>query len=83
MIEEKIIQKKLKPLNEKINEIQTVYGESLTKELIDRITLSINQFFNDFKNISSKSFNIYWKKIKDIDSQIDNKKITKVNTISS
>ena len=34
-------------------------------------------FFNDFKNISSKSFNIYWEKIKDIDSQIDNKKITK------
>ena len=74
MIEEKIIEDKLKPLNKKINEINAVYGKNLTKELLARITLSLNQFFDDFKKISSESFKIHWEKI---NSDTDTKKIIK------
>lgn len=81
MIEEKIIEDKLKPLNKKINEINAIYGENLTKELLTRIKLTLNQFFNDFKKISSESFGIYWKKIKKINSDVDTKKIIKEDNI--
>ena len=79
MIEEKIIQDKLKPLNEKIDEINNIYGKNLAKELIDRISLTLNQFFNDFKKISSESFNIYWERIEKINLDADSKTIIKEN----
>ena len=77
MIEEKTIKDKLKPLNDKIVETYNIYGESLGEQLTNRISVSLNQFFNDFKNISSKSFDLYWHKIQQLNSDLSTKKIEK------
>ena len=75
MIDNKKIEDKLKPLNDKIKEINVVYGDDLTHQLLDRIEISLEQFFTDFKRKSSLSFSSYWKQIVKVDSKMVDKKI--------
>ena len=62
------IDKKIKPLNDKIREIDVKFGKEISDELLNRIEVTLNSFFDDFKELSSKSFSFYWnkqKKLKD------------------
>ena len=77
MIEEKIIEEKLKPLNEKIDKIYDVFGKNLGDQLLDRISISLDQFFVDFENKSSKSFESYWERILKINSDLSSQSIIK------
>ena len=77
MIEKKAIKDKLKPLSDRIVEVYNIYGESLGEQLTNRISISLDQFFNDFKNISSKSFDLYWHRVQQLSSDLSPKKIEK------
>ena len=68
MIEKKLVEAKMQVLNEKINKINNQYGQNITDELLSRIEISINSFFSEFKALSSKSFENYWKNIELIKS---------------
>ena len=79
MIKEKTIKDKLKPLNDRIVEVYSIYGKSLGEQLINRISISLDQLFNDFKNLSSQSFDLYWNRIQQLNSDLSSKKIEKEN----
>ena len=68
MIEKKLVEGKMQALNEKISKINSQYGQNITDELLSRIEISINSFFSEFKELSSKSFENYWKNIELIKS---------------
>ena len=79
MIDLDKIDKIMKPLNERINDIKKRFGDEVLEDLLDRIEISLDTFLNDFKEISSKSFSNYWndqKKIKNerknIEKTLDN-----------
>ena len=75
MIKEKAIDDKLKSLNEKIDKVYDVFGKNLGDELVVRISVSLDQFFTDFKNKSSVSFESYWDRITKINSDLSGKSI--------
>ena len=77
MIEKKIIRDKLQPLNDRIDKIYSVYGESLGDQLIDRISISLDQLFSDFQIKSSKSFDSYWTRITELNSKLSSKSIVR------
>ena len=85
MIDSKKINEKFKSLNDRINKIEDSFGEETVQELMTRVEVSLKSFLIDFKELSSKSFNIYWEKqeslkIKDndkIDNELDDKNIPK------
>ena len=85
MIDSKKINEKFKSLNDRINKIEDSFGEETVRELMTRVEVSLKSFLIDFKELSSKSFNIYWEKqeslkIKDndkIDNELDDKNIPK------
>jgi len=62
MIDLDKINEKFKPVNDRILSIDEKFGNELTNELLERIEITLNQFFNEFKEQSSKSFNSYWEK---------------------
>ena len=61
MIDFEKIDKKIKPLNDKIYEIDLKFGKEISDELMTRVGAALNSFLEDFKDVSSKSFNYYWK----------------------
>ena len=85
MIDLKKTNEKFKSLNDRINKIQDSFGEETVQELMARVEVSLKSFLIDFKELSSKSFNIYWEKQESlkfedndkIDNEIDNKSIPK------
>ena len=76
MIKEKAIAEKLKSLNEKIDKVYDVFGKNLGDELVARISVRLDQFFADFKNKSSVSFESYWNRITKINSELSSKTMT-------
>ena len=62
MIDIEKIDKKIKPLNDRIRELDIKFGKEISNELLERIEVTLNSFFEDFKEISSKSFSYYWEK---------------------
>ena len=60
MIDFEEIEKKLKPLNDRIEEINLKLGLELSEELLSRIKVTVDSFFEDFKSLSAKSFERYW-----------------------
>ena len=76
MIKEKAIAEKLKSLNEKIDKVYDVFGKNLGDELVARISVSLDQFFADFKNKSSASFESYWNRITKINSELSSESMT-------
>ena len=79
MIEKKAIKDKLKPLNDRIVEVYNIYGESLGGQLTNRISIVLDQFFNDFKNVSSKSFDLYWHRVQQLNLDLSANKTEKEN----
>ena len=85
MIDSKNINEKFKSLNDKINQIEENFGEETAQELMTRIEVSLDSFLIEFKELSSKSFDLYWKRqeslsFKDgdkIDNELDDKNIPK------
>ena len=85
MIDSKNINEKFKSLNDKINQIEESFGEETAQELMTRIEVSLDSFLIEFKELSSKSFDLYWKRqeslsFKDndkIDNELDDKNIPK------
>ena len=60
MIDSEKIEQKLKPLNDRIETINLKLGSELANELLSRIEITISSFFEEFKSLSSKSFELYW-----------------------
>ena len=78
MIDLKKINDKFQSLNDRINDIANRFGEETASELMTRIECSLESFLIDFKEISSKSFDSYWRKqeqikFKNDENAIDNK----------
>ena len=62
MIDFDKIEKKIKPLNDKIYDINLKFGKEISDDLLSRIEVALSSFFEDFKQISGKSFDCYWEK---------------------
>ena len=60
MIDSEKVEQKLKPLNDRIEEINFKLGSELANELLSRIEVTVSSFFEEFKSLSSKSFELYW-----------------------
>ena len=75
MIDSKKINDKFQSLNDRINDIADKFGEETAAELMNRIESSLEFFLIDFKEISSKSFDSYWKRQEEIDFKNDDSKI--------
>ena len=60
MIDFEKIEKKFKPLNDRIEELNLKLGSELSEELLSRIKVTVDSFFEDFKSLSAKSFERYW-----------------------
>ncbi|MAV63896.1 MAG: hypothetical protein CMG00_01750 [Candidatus Marinimicrobia bacterium] len=60
MIDKNIINDKFEPINDSISSIADTYGDEIVNQLIIRLELTLNQFLDDFKINSSKSFAAYW-----------------------
>ena len=63
MIDSEKIEKKFKPLNDRIQEVNLKLGIELSDELISRIEIAIDSFFEEFKSLSTKSFARYWNQV--------------------
>ena len=62
MINDDKIEKKFRPLNDKVANIKLKFGLDVSNELIDRIEYTLKSFFDEFKDKSSISFDLYWKR---------------------
>ena len=62
MIDSDKIDNKMKPLTDKICEMNLKFGKEVSDELLSRIEVTLDSFFEEFKDISSKSFDYYWKR---------------------
>ena len=85
MIDSRKINEKFKSLNDRIDEIGNKFGEETAQELITRIEASLKSFLGEFKELSSESFDFYWKKQEKlnfkngdkIDNELDDKNVPK------
>ena len=85
MIDSKTINEKFRSLNDRIDKIEDSFGEETLQELMTRLEASLKSFLIDFKELSSKSFNLYWEKqeslkLEDnnkIDNELDDKNVPK------
>ena len=66
MINAEKIEKKLKPINDRVVDIKLKFGMDVSNELVDRIEHTLKSFFDEFKDKSSISFDLYWKKQNEI-----------------
>ena len=77
MINKKIEDSKIRPLIDKINEIEDKYGVELCENLFDRLKLKTAQFLDDFSMKSEQSFELYWSRSLDLKNRFEEKGINK------
>ena len=85
MIDSKKINEKFRSLNDRINKIEDSFGEETVQDLMTRVEVSLKSFLIDFKELSSKSFDLYWEKQESlkfenndkIDNELDDKNVPK------
>ena len=80
MIDKELIKNKFESINNEIDSINDTYGEEVSVQLIERVEDTINQFLDDFKEKSSKSFCCYWDEQKKNKDRFDRNKGIKVNS---
>ena len=66
---------KLQPLTDRINEVELKYGKNLSNDLINRLELVLEQFFEDFKLTSKKNFSLYWEEESKLKSRFNKTKL--------
>ena len=81
MINKKIEDSKIRPLIDKINEIEDKYGVELCENLLDRLKLKTAQFLDDFSMKSKQSFELYWSRSLDLKNRFEEKGINKKEDI--
>ena len=80
MINRESIKNKFESINEAINSTNSTYGEKIANQLTGRVQDVINQFFEDFKEKSSKSFSNYWAEQKKVEDRFGKRKEIKVKS---
>lgn len=83
MINSELKDSKLKPLLDKVKDIESKYGTELCDVLLSRIKLKILKLFEEFEVKSKQSFEIYWNKNSELKDRFLNLEVQTQNSSNS
>ena len=80
MINNEVKGSKLKPLLDKVKDIESKYGTELCDVLLSRIKLKILKLFEEFEVKSKQSFETYWDKNSELKDRFLNLEVQTQNS---